>query len=291
MPADPNLPVRLPTLLEFPAHALERANGLERWTVRGQNFAVTWSRAVAAGAAFTVESADEILLLVQDAGVDILAASTRVAAPPRSVCILPAGAWRLEPALGATCAAIVSLREGVCGACNEDAYAPRDPRIRPVGTAYTPLRAGDQVRVLAIDAIAAPADKPRLKMLQTATLSINWVEYEGPRNRQALSPHAHSDFEQGSFGLAGDFVHHLRVPWGENAEIWQEDRHARLASPSLMVVPVGLIHTSEGVGPGHHLLIDVFSPPRADFIARGWVANAADYAAPPAASPGAPQAR
>jgi hypothetical protein len=47
-----------------------------------------------------------------------------------------------------------------------------------------------------------------------------------------------------------------------------------------MVVPVHTIHTSAGVGPGHHLLIDVFSPPRADFIAKGWVANSADYAAP-----------
>ena len=70
------------------------------------------------------------------------------------------------------------------------------------------------------------------------------------------------------------------MQWGENAQFWQEDRHARLASPSLMVVPVGLVHTSEGVGTGHHLLIEVFSPPRADFIAKGWIANAGDYAAP-----------
>jgi hypothetical protein len=28
------------------------------------------------------------------------------------------------------------------------------------------------------------------------------------------------------------------------------------------------------------VLIDVFAPPRRDFIAKGWVANAADYAPP-----------
>lgn len=285
MAVSAEVPVRQPTLLEFPAGVQAGADGLQRWTARAQNFAVTWMRAATAGATHPLASPDEVLLLVLDAPVTIASAQASVVAPPRSICILPAGgSWRLEPAAGTTCAAIVSLREdaGECGARNEDAYRPRDERIKPVGAPYTPLQRGNEIRVIAIDRISAAADKPRLKMLQTATLSINWVEYEGPRDGTALSPHAHADFEQGSFGLAGDFVHHLRVPWGPDASLWQEDRHARLASPSLMVVPVGLIHTSEGVGGGRHLLIDVFSPPRADFIAKGWVANAADYAAPAA---------
>jgi len=45
----------------------------------------------------------------------------------------------------------------------------------------------------------------------------------------------------------------------------------------MITVPVLLVHTTEGVGPGRHLLIDVFSPPRHDFIDKGWVANAGDY--------------
>ncbi len=53
-----------------------------------------------------------------------------------------------------------------------------------------------------------------------------------------------------------------------------------LASPSLTVGPVNLIHTSEGVRQEHHLLIDIFSPPRRDFIAKGWVQNAGDYVDP-----------
>jgi hypothetical protein len=47
-------------------------------------------------------------------------------------------------------------------------------------------------------------------------------------------------------------------------------------------VPLNLIHTSEGVGAGRHVLIDIFSPPRRDFISRGWVHNAADYEDPSA---------
>ena len=273
--------VRAPTLLDFSGEA-----GLEGWDARGQNFGVAWRRATdnSDAAGFVVESPDEILLMVLDAPVTIErrdAQETAVKAPPRTLCIAPPGAWRLALSPGATCIALTSLRENTpCPAHNAAAYAERDARIAPVGTPWRALSGADTVRLLPIDEVQASKDKPRLKMLQTATLSINWVEYDGPRDRTALSPHAHASFEQGSLGLAGNFVHHLRVPWGEDANLWQEDRHAALGSPSLMVVPVGLTHTSEGVGPGHHLLIDIFSPPRADFIANGWVANSKDYAAP-----------
>ena len=117
-------------------------------------------------------------------------------------------------------------------------------------------------------------------MFQSETLSINWAEYDGPRDRAMLSPHSHDDFEQGSLGLQGDFVHHLRWPWGRNSNLWRDDQHVQLGSPSLMVVPPQVIHTTEGVGPGRHLLIDVFSPPRSDFIAKNWIFNASHYAAP-----------
>ncbi|GGX20502.1 hypothetical protein GCM10007242_29540 [Pigmentiphaga litoralis] len=289
MPPSMHDAVRQPSLLDptrsgsAPAAAL--ADGTGHWTGRGQNFAVTWTRAGAEGDAAHIDSAFETMVLVLDAAVAINGDGQRAEAPPRSICLVPPGAWTLELAAGATCVVLSSLAAGQsAGASNEAAYADPDPRIAPVGAPYRPIRDADRIRILSIDKVAASPDKPRLKMLQSATMSINWVEYDGPRNRQALSPHSHTSFEQGSLALAGDFVHHLRVEWGPDADAWQEDRHVRLGSPSLMVVPVQIIHTSEGVGPGKHLLIDVFSPPRADFIAKGWVANAGDYAAPDAAS-------
>ena len=133
------------------------------------------------------------------------------------------------------------------------------------------------MQVMDIAAVMASRDKPRLKMLQTETLSINIVEYTGPRNRAELSPHSHATFEQGSLAIAGSFVHHLRVPWGSNADLWREDEHLPAPSPSMLVVPVGMVHTTEGVGEGHHFLVDLFCPPRADFIGNGWVANSDDY--------------
>jgi hypothetical protein len=276
---------RPPSLLDLAQPSGATPTGARHWTGRAQNFAVAWHHAGTAGSSAQSESADETLLIVLDAPVAISGAASRAEAPARSICILPPGAWQLDLRPGATCAVLTSLREGVAaGALNEPAYAQRDPRIAPVGPPWRALRGAGEVRILSIDSIAAPEDKPRLKMLQTATLSINWVEYEGPRDRHALSPHSHTSFEQGSLALAGDFVHHLRVDWGPDADAWQDDQHARLGSPSLMVVPVHTIHTSEGVGPGRHLLIDVFSPPRADFIAKGWVANSGDYAAPETAA-------
>jgi hypothetical protein len=277
----PPTSVREPSLLDLARPPQPGANESRQWTGRAQNFAATWNHAGPSGSSTQAESFDEIMLIVLDAPVRISSGASAAEAPPRSICILPPAVWQLELQPGATCVVLRSLRESAqADALNEDAYKQSDPRIASVSKTWQTLCKADEPRIFSIDSIAAPLDKPRLKMLQTATLSINWVEYEGPRNRQALSPHAHTSFEQGSLALAGDFVHHLRVEWGANADAWHEDRHARMGSPSLMVVPVNTIHTSEGVGLGRHLLIDVFSPPRADFIAKGWVANAGDYAAP-----------
>jgi hypothetical protein len=283
MPSAAEAAIRTPSLIEFQDHTAQVDPGLRHWTARAQNFAVTLAHVGGEGACLETRSPDEAMVLVPDAPATLYgAASLRIDVPPRSVCILPPGGWRIALPQGGRCAVLRSLRENAgAAALNEGQYAERDARIAPVGPAWPAARAAAGVRVIRIDEVSAPADRPRLKMLQSATLSINWVEYEGPRDRSALSPHAHPAFEQGSLALAGEFVHHLRVPWGADANLWQEDRHVRLGSPSLMVVPVGLIHTSEGVGTGRHLLIDVFSPPRADFIAKGWVANSADYAQPP----------
>jgi hypothetical protein len=117
-------------------------------------------------------------------------------------------------------------------------------------------------------------------MFQSATMSINWVDYDGPRDRTKLSPHAHADFEQASLAVAGRFVHHTRVAWGSNANEWCDDHHLPADSPSIVVIPPEIIHTTEGVEQGHHLLIDIFAPPRRDFIARNWVLNSKEYMDP-----------
>lgn len=243
---------------------------------RGQNFWVQWLEGPATVAA---SSRSEMLLLLPDGGVTVHTRTGVRELPGRSVCVLPPGGVTVHLAGAARAALLASSRPDLApgAACNAADYAVPDARIRPVGDDYRRRSPSPAIQVLEVDAIASPADKPRLKMFQSDTLSINWVEYQGPRDRRQLSPHNHADFEQGSLALAGEFVHHLRVHWGGNADQWREDEHLHAPSPSMITVPVLLVHTSEGVGPGRHLLIDVFSPPRHDFIAKGWVANAGDY--------------
>jgi len=281
-PASPSSGVRPRSFAAFADHPALTIAGNRHRRLRAQNFIVEW---VEAGTdAFEVESKAEMLLVFPDVGAVIVPAGqgASVQVPnPGSVCVLAAGRSSIRLAAPGTCAVIASNRPDIDPATvlNEAAYAQPDARIKPTGRPFRRKPGAPLVQVFEMAKVPAPADNPRLKMLQTDTLSINWVEYHGVRDRTALSPHSHSDLEQGSLALAGNFIHHLRVNWGKDANLWRDDEHLAAPSPSLAVVPVELVHTTEGVGDGHHLLLDVFSPPREDFIARGWVHNAGDYSA------------
>jgi hypothetical protein len=242
-----------------------------RWLTRARDFSVEWIQIGADAAPCGFASAAETLVLVARGAAHLQpqAPLAQATVPADAVAILPAGAYALSGAAGALCAVIASQRADL-----PDLVPIAAPRHRR----RTPLAA---LQILRYVDIRASAEKPRLKMLQTDTLSINIVDYIGPRDRAALSPHSHADFEQGSLALAGDFVHHLRTPWGADADRWRDDEHLQAPSPSMLVIPPQVIHTSEGVGEGRHVLIDVFSPPRADFIASNWVFNAGDYEALP----------
>lgn len=252
------------------------------WLARAQNFWLEWIEFGEGGAARAFESDCETLLIAPRGVLHVSAADAAVApadVPPHAVAVLPPGRYAVAGAASAACALVASQRGDLAGrrVLNAAAYDPPDPRIVPAGSAYQRTARPGRIQVLDIDAIMASRDRPRLKMLQTETLSINIVEYGGPRDRTALSPHAHAQFEQGSLAIAGDFVHHLRVPWTSDAGRWRDDEHLAAPSPSLLVVPVEMVHTTEGVGKQHHFLVDVFSPPRHDFIDNGWVFNAGDY--------------
>lgn len=269
---------------DFQATAPEAISGTRRWLMRARNFWVEWVQAPAGAASMMFESSTESLLISDTAALRVEDASGRAAAvdaPDHCVCIVPAGRFAVRAVEGGSFSVIASHRTDLAGrrVLNEDAYAVPDERIAATGQPYRHAQGRQQVEVLPIAAIQASVDRPRLKMLQTETLSINVVEYNGVRDRTALSPHSHASFEQGSLALAGDFMHHLRVPWGPNATLWREDEHLAAPSPSLLIVPVDMVHTTEGLGGGRHLLIDVFSPPRGDFIGNGWVFNAKDYRA------------
>lgn len=233
-----------------------------RQVARSNNFALDW---IATGPR-AIASHEETIVIFPD-GEGRVRSDTAVAeAPKPSIVIVPPGRHEIS-AHGA--ALILST--------DEHPIDVRDPRVAPVAPAFARIRGQGQIHVFPFADIPLPKDNNRIRFVQSTTMSINIVMYDGPRGRKALSPHAHADIEQGSLALAGHFVHHLRTPWGTDADSWLEDVHQEAGPDSLILIPPQLVHTSEGVGEGAHILLDIFAPPRRDFRARGWFANADDY--------------
>jgi len=107
---------------------------------------------------------------------------------------------------------------------------------------------------------------------------VNWFAPQiGARDVDRLSPHVHDAFEQASVDPAGRLRAPLPHPVDTRLRDWRSDEHHTTASPSVALIPPGIVHTTRAVGDGLHVLIDVFAPPREDFRAQGWVLNDDDY--------------
>jgi hypothetical protein len=273
--SNPIRPGFLTELSQAPQHWPSPEISLRR--ARAQNFVVDWIEGSAHASFLSQTSGETMLIAPGEIGARLRHAGTEIAMAGRTIAIVPAGDTAVGfdlPGMLIRLSNTDTLTAGPAPA-NADIYTQPDPSVAKPGRPSTARIPG--IRLHSIDALKAPADKPRLKMLRSADLSINWVEYQGLRDRRALSPHDHADFEQGSLAIAGEFLHHLRVPWGPDATLWQEDRHIEASPASLMVIPPRVIHTTEGLGESHHVLLDIFCPPRADFLTKGWIANAEEY--------------
>lgn len=270
-------PVRMPGFVMLDGEA-ELSGGWRSWRGRGKTFLVEWVQAQDGAASLQRACEDEVIAVFPASGGEIVWSGKTQTVPPRAVAIVPAGAFTVAASPGAPVILLSPIRSVHLDVrtLNDADYGDGDDGIRLVGPAAARADAGG-VQVVEVDRIVPPADKPRLKMVRSATMSINWIEYEGVRDRSKLSPHDHDDFEQGSLAIEGSFIHHLRVPWGPDANAWRDDMHLEAPARSLCVIPPRMIHTTEGLGDGKHVLIDIFAPARADFIAKGWMSNAAAY--------------
>ena len=266
-------PLKQPVLLDLTSQG-ERAG---RTAARGQNFSV---ERLSGGGDHKFASLTEIILLLPKAGAT-LGGDRSADLPGHAIAILPAGAYIVEASGDGDIYILATDRSDGEGAkaLNASEYQSPDARVAPVAPYVRAVFQGE-IRIHRVEDVTIPPDNGRLRFLQSETMSLNWVEYEGARDRSGLSPHAHSDAEQASLAIEGAFIHHLRTPWGRDAGIWQEDQHLAAGPSSILIVPPEIIHTTEGNGTGRHMLIDVFAPPRADFIAKNWVFNAGEYAAP-----------
>ena len=249
--------------------------------LRATSFLVAWTEIDSADAdALAMDSDEEYIVLLPDCGAAIAHAGATTEAPLRSICIVPAG----RSVIQARSAGRIMRLFAPVPAQWKDTPVPKTLRhslaVQPIAPAFKPRESLSRVRIHELDRLPNSRGMPRAKQIQSATISVGWVEYDGPRVRNQLSPHSHVDFEQGSLAIQGEFVQHLRAPWGSDADQWRDDRHIRCGAGSLTLIPPPVIHTTEGIGEGRHILIDIFAPPRRDFITKGQILNAADYIDP-----------
>ncbi|MDH6117039.1 mannose-6-phosphate isomerase-like protein (cupin superfamily) [Kitasatospora sp. GAS204A] len=256
---------------------LVSAGGSRTWSVCGRNFVVAITELEAGDRLTEHDLPEEYVLLVQDGAVVGVEQDgrARVSVSEPALVVVPAGTSTVHAAASTTVARVFTarcdaqMRRAVNHAAGADLRAAPLPEPTEAG--------GDRIRVHRLRDI--PDEEGRLgRIFRTRSLMVNWFPvHEGPRDTERLSPHSHEDFEQMSVTLTGNYAHHLRVPWTPRMSEWREDEHVQVGSPSMTLIPPTVVHTTRAVGAGPHTLIDVFAPPREDFIAKGWVLNAGDY--------------
>ena len=255
--------------------------GSRIWYVRGQNFVLGYGE-VDRRAVLKFDEQEEHMLLLPDADTvaRITTPDETVDSPGERVIVLPPGSATVELLGRLRFVSLVrSTSPSADLADNAESYETAHPSIPPFQAWPEPP---DGYRVRVYDATVPPSAGSTFRIFRCTTFMVNYVDAKiGPRDRTKLSPHHHDDFEQCSLVLEGEYVHHLRWPWGTDANRWHDDDHELVGAPSVTVIPPPAIHTSEAVGAGRNHLIDVFSPPREDFSRMpGWVVNAADYPMP-----------
>lgn len=252
------------------------------WLVRGQNFIVAYTEAKPGAVLSRQGQIDEYVLLIEapDVPAFVRAGEETTEIPGAHIVMVPPGDSAIELPNGGVVTRIFTSQSQDLTAlvANAEAYARPDPSI----PAFEPWPApADGLRIRAYSLDVPPQEGRFGRIWRCTTIMVNVFDPAGPRDLEKLSPHHHDDFEQCSLALRGQYVHHLRWPWGSNSLQWRADEHEVCPAPSVAVIPARAIHTSAPVAPADNLLVDIFSPPRRDFSEMaGWVLNAQDYPAP-----------
>lgn len=257
------------------------ADGSRTWLTRGANFLVAYTEAVDGTTLARDEQPDEYMVYTPLVGASIEAGDARIEAEPDSLTIVPPGPSRVTVHGQGALVRVFSNRASdlLAAASNRASYREVSPDIAPLQPWPDPP-GGFRLRNYRLSEHITPGSN--MRVFRSTNLMLNMLmKREVPRDVRKLSPHSHEDFEQGSLALSGTYVHHCRYPWTPDMTTWREDEHVEVGSPSLMVVPPKVIHTSRNIGEQTGWLVDIFAPPRLDFSLRpGVVRNADDYPMP-----------
>jgi hypothetical protein len=261
-------------------------DGTPSWITRARNFAVAVSNVKPGAVLERRDNPDEsMLLLAPGVAADIEANGERAKSAGDSLSILPPGASLVTARTTGLVARIFSCKaeDILARAKNMATYADGAPEVAPIAPWPDPV-GGFKLRHYPMERYDSPDPSPlKMRVFRSTNLMVNiFLPWTKRRDETKLSPHWHDDFEQISLGLQGSFVHHLRYPWISDKTAWRDDEHEHHDSPSVLVIPARVVHTSQDIGEGVTRLVDVFGPPRADFSLKpGFVLNADDYPVPP----------
>jgi hypothetical protein len=262
-------------------------DGTRSWITRSGNMIVAISNAKAGAVLDRNDQPDEWMLLLPP-GVEarVEAGNESIEAKGDSLTILPPGPSRVTLRTAGDVVRIFSnnAKDLLAKASNRAIYADGAPELAPIVPWPDPV-GGFRLRHYPLAEYASPDSSPlKMRLFRSTNLMVNlFLPWPEPRDETKLSPHAHDDFEQISLALEGTFAHHLRYPWVADKTRWRDDEHVVFGSPSVLVIPARVIHTSQNVGDGVARLVDIFAPPRLDFSSKpGFVLNAADYPMPAA---------
>jgi mannose-6-phosphate isomerase-like protein (cupin superfamily) len=269
------------------APAIVDAVGTRSWITRAGNFVVVVSDAKAGAVLERRDNPDESMVLLP-AGVAALveAEDDSVRSDGDSLTVVPPGPSRVTLHSPGIVVRIFSTQAAdvVAQASNSSVYDDGAPELAPIVPWPQPA-GGFRLRHYALSDYASPDPSPlKMRVFRSTNLMINlFLPWTGARDETKLSPHSHDDFEQVSLALEGSFVHHLRYAWTADRSAWRDDEHVTFHSPSVLVIPARVIHTSQNIGDGLARLVDIFAPPRLDFSQKpGFVLNARDYPMPEA---------
>lgn len=280
---DPSTPIRSAQRIEFRSHPPTEVgpNGSRTWVARAANLVIAWTDA-RAGDVFTRSGQPDeyaVLLYSDSAPVTVTGGGTSATLDEEALVVVPPGDSEIRVEGDGALIRLFSHRAEDLAerAVNSEVYAEPDERVTPLSPWPDPVD-GFALRVYRL--AETPIAEGRFgRIFRTTNLMVNFLAEEPqPRDVHKLSPHHHDDFEQISLAVKGRFVHHIRYPWGPDSTQWRADESLEVGSPSICVIPPPTVHTTQGVGE-HQQLIDIFSPPREDFSASGWVLNAEDYQA------------
>ena len=253
--------------------------------MRGCNFVLEYSEIEAGSALERQGQPDEYVLYLPDGqhGAEIEWNGTTVTVPGGSLAFVPPGDSRITFPTGAKPVRLFTVKSQDLVALCPNARAYDVPRSHiPPFEAWPEPVGGWKVRHYPLDVPDEPGRFGRI--YRCTTFMVNALPpMMGPRDPAKMSPHHHDDFEQCSLALKGTFTHFLRWPWTTDMSDWRADMAVEVASPSVLVIPPPVVHTTRATGEGRNDLVDIFCPPRLDFSQKpGWVLNADDYPMPEA---------